>query len=214
MPDKKTIVFDLDGVLFNSVGLMSEITREEFPGITDEQILDLHRGNIHEEKRTTSLKRREATEEWWKERWQRYAREKALLPMYPGMRDLVIKLAKGFNLAINTSALDANTLPLLEQAGIKECFAIVGTKQLHQSKVEKFKIIADKFGQKPKELLFITDTIGDLREADLAGVPTILVTWGLHSRSYLESEPHPNVVATVDNVRELKDCINKIKKSN
>jgi phosphoglycolate phosphatase-like HAD superfamily hydrolase len=60
----------------------------------------------------------------------------------------------------------------------------------------------------PKEhTLFITDTLGDIREAEIADVPTVAVTWGAHDRSYFKQEEHKNIVAIVDSVDELKNFV-------
>ncbi len=54
----------------------------------------------------------------------------------------------------------------------------------------------------------MTDTLGDVREADIAGIPTIAVTYGAHNRSYFEREKHENLIAIVDTVKELEKTIN------
>lgn len=53
-------------------------------------------------------------------------------------------------------------------------------------------------------MIFITDTLGDIRDADLANVPTVAVTWGAHNRSFFNREPHKNLVKIVDDVEELQ----------
>ena len=86
-------------------------------------------------------------------------------------------------------------------------FDFVATKEVSNSKVEKFKIIEEKYGVTSQETLFITDTLGDVREADVAHVPTVAVTWGAHNRKYFTDEPHKNVIAIVDMVAKLKQII-------
>jgi phosphoglycolate phosphatase-like HAD superfamily hydrolase len=56
----------------------------------------------------------------------------------------------------------------------------------------------------PEESIFVTDTLGDLKEASIAQVPTIAVTYGAQSREHFTNEPYTHLVAIVDTVRELK----------
>ena len=73
--------------------------------------------------------------------------------------------------------------------------------------VDKFNLIAEKYGVENKDMIFITDTLGDIREAEIAGVPTIAVTWGAHDISYFTREQHTNLVKIVDTPEELESWI-------
>jgi phosphoglycolate phosphatase-like HAD superfamily hydrolase len=66
-------------------------------------------------------------------------------------------------------------------------------------------MIKEKYGVDSGDMIFITDTLGDIREADHEGVPTIAVTWGIHDHEYFNREPHDNLIAIVDSVSDLKD---------
>ncbi len=80
---------------------------------------------------------------------------------------------------------------------------------MSKSKVEKFRMMEEKYGVRKNDMLFITDTLGDIREADKAGVPTIAVTWGAHDTSYFHREPHENLIGVVSTVAELENFILK-----
>jgi phosphoglycolate phosphatase-like HAD superfamily hydrolase len=128
--------------------------------------------------------------------------------MFPGISDLLKELLHlGHLLVLNTNAYEYNCLPLLEYSGIKLMFDFVATADLSRNKTEKFKFIEDKHGLDKKDILFITDALGDIREADLAGIPTVAVTWGVHDRSYFTRESHNNLIGVVDTVDEIKDYI-------
>ena len=207
MKSKKVIVFDLDGVLLDSVSLMFSFSREKIPTITDDEIKNLHKGNIYEEDSKLNLPKIEETEEEREKRWGAYNKRKLAIPLYPGVKELVGELAKKYILAINTSAWDASTLPLLEKNGIKDSFSFIATSNINMNKVEKFKIIAEKFNKNPSELLFITDTLGDVIDAGALRIPTIVVTWGIHSREYFDEEAHKNIIAFVNTIKELENYI-------
>lgn len=203
MENKKIIIFDMDGVLFNSVDLMNNLTLSEFPGMTLQEAKDLHKGNIFEELEKLKHKRKKETEKEIKERREIYTKNKLKAPMYSGMKNLLIKLSKKYNLVINSSAKTVNCKPLLDRENIIKCFSFIATKEVHKRKVEKFKIIAEKFNQNIEDMLFVTDTIGDLREASEVGLPTIAVTWGMHDNEYFKKEKHDNLVAVAGGVEEL-----------
>jgi phosphoglycolate phosphatase len=194
----KIIIFDLDGVIIDSVDLMSALTRETFPEISHEEVKMLHRENIHEALHNTNWKRKIETEEEFSERLSLYAEKKLQAPLYPGMKDFLLSLSKKNTLVINTSAINSTCLPILESQGIRECFDFIATKEVHRSKIEKFKIIIEKYKKEPSELIFITDTVGDVKEAKEVGIPTIVVTWGLHQKEDFYDAPLDHILGFVD----------------
>lgn len=52
----------------------------------------------------------------------------------------------------------------------------------------------------PKDAVFITDTLGDIREARECDIDSIAVTWGFHERKTLEKG---NPIVIVSDPREL-----------
>ena len=67
------------------------------------------------------------------------------------------------------------------------------------------KIIFSKYGIGAKDCLFITDTLGDLKEAAEVNIKTVAVTWGFHSLKTLE-KGNPWVI--VNTSQELLATIN------
>ena len=112
-------------------------------------------------------------------------------------------------LVLNTNAYNRNLIPLLENSGIEKLFDFIASAEISKNKVEKFKLIEEKYGVDKKDLLFITDALGDVRDADMAQIPTIAVTWGVHDKSFFEREKHDNLIGVVDNVKQLSDFIKK-----
>jgi phosphoglycolate phosphatase-like HAD superfamily hydrolase len=209
MDRKNVIIFDFDGVLFDSVAFMYSFTQDEYLDLTHEEFKELHKGNIYESIGAMSARKRPEEKSARAERVALYTQNKSKAEMHAGMRDLVIKLAVTDHLVLNTSAVIENSLPLLEKQGILGCFSFFATKEVSPSKVEKFKVIAKKFDTDPQNMLFITDTLGDLREADTANVPTIVVTWGLHTKEDFGGEPHKNLVGFVNSAQELEEALKR-----
>jgi phosphoglycolate phosphatase len=205
---RKIIIFDLDGVLFDSCALTEQFLYDRYPGLTKEMQMEILCGNFHEELKKITLLKKEQTEEDAAARRALHAENKSKVPMYEGAKELLETLHKeGYILALNTSAYEKNCLPLLDRAGITALFDFLGTAEISKSKVDKFKVIEEKYGFDNKHVLFVTDTLGDIREADTANVPTVAVAWGAHDRSYFEREEHKNLIGIVDSFEELKHVI-------
>jgi phosphoglycolate phosphatase len=205
---RKIIVFDMDGVLFDSVAVTEQFLYDRYQGMTKEMQMEILCGNFHEELKKITIPKKELTEEAAEARRALHTENKSKVPMYEGAKELLEELHKeGYILALNTSAYAKNCLPLLERAGITALFDFLGTAEISKSKVDKFKVIEEKYGFDNQHVLFVTDTLGDIREADIAAVPTVAVTWGAHDRSYFTREEHKNVVGIVDSFDELKKNI-------
>ncbi len=194
----------MDGVLFNTIPLAREAFLSIHPGTTEEMYNELHSGNYHEEAgKLKHLKIPETAEEKSR-RLGAYAREKSRAELFAGIKDLLAECRdSGCRLVLNTNAYDRNCLPLLENVHIKDFFDFVASADTSTDKVAKFKMIADRYGVGAADMLFVTDALGDVRDAEKAKVPAIAVTWGVHDRFYLEKERHLNLIAIVSTVPEL-----------
>jgi HAD superfamily hydrolase (TIGR01549 family) len=207
---KNIIIFDLDGVLSDSTDHVLQFFLNIYPTLTKDMVDEMLTGNFPSEVEKLKLthKRITETEEQRKKRNEEYSNKKAGLPLHQGIKELLKALHnKSYTLVVNTSASERNCLPVLRQAGILDYFDVIATKELSVSKTEKFKLIADRYGLQPNQMIFITDTLGDIREADVANVPTVAVTWGAHGRSFFEREKHENLVKIVATVPELKSYL-------
>jgi HAD superfamily hydrolase (TIGR01549 family) len=206
----KVIIFDMDGVLIDSIKIAREFLKLGYPGLSDEIQKEIQCGNFHEEiKKYAHLKNPENEEEK-KARHIKYAEIKSQALLYGGTKEFLEKLhGMKYILTINTSAYDRNCFSVLEKTKIKQYFDFIATADFSKSKVEKFKFIKDKYKVDKKNILFITDTLGDVIEAEIADIPTVAVTWGGHDRSFFEREKHLNLISIIDSIEELKDFIEK-----
>lgn len=206
----KIIIFDMDGVIYDSIPIAEEFYLKSHPGMTSEMYKMMHSGNFHEESKKYSHFKIEETEEERLNRHILYAEIKRDSKMFDGMMDLLKDLHKdGYLLVLNTNAFNRNCLPLLEKSGITHLFDFIATAELSKSKIEKFKLIEDKYNITRENFLFITDSIGDVKEAEIAKVPTIAVTWGVHNKTFFEKGNYSSLVAVVNTVEELSQFIKK-----
>jgi HAD superfamily hydrolase (TIGR01509 family) len=208
--NKKIVIFDMDGVLIDSEVASREYMMGVYPTMTAEAHKELLCGNFHEEMQKFKLTNdaKPETPEEKEARQAAYAQKKLDCGLYEGIYDLVKELhTQGYILVVNTSAIERNSLPLLEKTGVSELFDFIATGEVSKSKVEKFAIIAEKYNAEVSDMLFVTDTLGDIREADTAHVPTVAVTWGAHDEAFFSREQHENLKGVVDSVGGLKQFI-------
>jgi len=207
---KKVIIFDMDGVIFDSIEMSYQQMLLTYPELTRDEHKHLSSGNFHDELEKykashPSIKRNEEEQALHR---TRYMALKLQSPLFPGIEKLLRDLhQQGHILVLNTSALERNSFPLLEKANLKHVFDFLATMDVSKSKVEKFAMIDKMYNASKKDTLFITDSLGDIREADIGGIPTIAVTWGIHDRAYFQREVHNNVLAIVDSTEELEQFI-------
>ncbi len=205
---KKVIIFDMDGVIFDSGEIAQNHIKNKYPSLTEEMHKEILMHNFYDGLAKIKHLKRPMSKEEEETLGLEYIEKKKQAPLYDGVLEFLEDLhSKEFILALNTSSMERNCMPLLEKDGIKKFFDFIGTKEVSRSKVEKFKIIREKYNVTNEEMLFVTDTLGDIREADEAGVPTVAVTWGVHDRGFFNLEPHPNLEKVVDTIEELKSHI-------
>lgn len=204
---KKIIIFDMDGVLFNTIPFARQNFIQRYPGVTERMYNDIHTGNYHEGVAQYDHLRIEETEEEKLMSREIYMKKKQETPLVDGMFDLLKVLhAEDFLLTVNTNAYERNCLPLFEKSGIRHLFNLITTAEYSKDKIEKFNIIFDTYGVSKGHSIFVTDALGDVRDAEKAGVPVIAVTWGVHDKEYFNGE-YQNLVAVVDTVSDLENEI-------
>ncbi len=198
----------MDGVLFDSIPFAEKYFLERHPGVTSKMYRELSSGNYLEEVKKYSNFKKNYTPEDEKKSAEWYTEQKKRTPLFKGIEELLADLhAKSYILALNTSAYKEKCLPLLIHSRIEQMFDFIGTAEVAKTKVEKFNLILRKYKVGKEDIVFVTDSLGDLKEAYISHIPTIAVTWGVHDRKHFLDPQYSNLIKIVDTVEDLRDTI-------
>lgn len=124
--------------------------------------------------------------------------------LIPGIADVIRALAPHFALSVLSTNTMGAIRRTLEQAGIASCFAHVFAGDVEPDKSKSIRrFLSDRtygFGrscspayretdgaERPNsdEVVLITDTVGDVKEARRCGIRAIGVAWGMHTQDQL-----------------------------
>jgi len=203
---KKLIVFDFDGPIVDSWALSYERAERDWPGMTEAEHRNLFNGNIIEELGKLGLRKYDYDQE------RKYMQEsfwprKLKLGPVEGMAQVIESLEK-YPMVINTSSSSRKVGVFLDDNNLSRFFSKIYGPELSTSKADRFRLIFKDYSVRPEDCLFITDTLGDVIEAEEAGVKSILVTWGYQGRGYFR-DIEDKVIAIVDTPEELLSIIDK-----
>jgi HAD superfamily hydrolase (TIGR01549 family) len=173
MDHKKVIIFDFDGVIIDSWEHAYRGNLRSWPDLKIEEHKNLFTGNVFEEasKLPPGKYSKEEDMRWFTEEHNLTKKD---LPVFPGIKEVIKHLSEIYTLVINTSADLASTKAYLEKHNIDFFDAIYGN-EISKNKAEKFKKILNDYGITPADCMFITDTVGDVKEALFVSIPTLVV---------------------------------------
>ncbi len=179
---KKLVLFDFDGVLVDSVDIAFQIHKKEDVNVTPEIHSRMSEGNFFEEAGKMPYIKLLPKEEFM----ARYT--PMLLEKQPieGMPELIRALHAECGFYVVSSAFENAIRDFLEQHALAGYFKEIMGAETHKLKSEKFRMIFKKENIPPADAVLITDTLGDIREANEVGLASVAFTAGLHSRELLE----------------------------
>lgn len=197
------LIFDYDGVLFDTAGIAYSLVSKEcrkycsVPIKTKEEFAELYKSNFYDAMKKRGVNRKDM-EKIKKESIKILSRKR--LHPHKGIGAAVRKLSKTHTLTVISSNYDAIMKKNLKRAGILDEFAFIMGTEEGESKRQKIKSLLKSAKAKKSEAVFITDTVGDIKEAKKAGVMTMGVVWGFHSKAMIaKSKP--------DYIAEKPECI-------
>lgn len=198
----RLIMFDFDGVIDNNYNLNFELCSKKFLNITVEEHKKQYDGNVHLERE--KLKEKDTGFDFLKclsdSRKDRKIEEKT--------KNTLVNLAKNFKLGIISSCHEYGIKDYLKNNQIENLFSFVYGLETHKLKTYKFEKILKEFSLKEDECIFITDTLGDILEANEVGISTIAVDFGYHERKRLEKGNPLKIISKFEELIEVVKNIN------
>ena len=198
----KAIIFDFDGVIHDTFDLhvtkIKEFMDSDFNG---EDLKKLHEGNINlqNDNKKVDTNRFDEYTHFVKED---FIKQKII----PEIKNVLIELSRNYDLYIISSGGENNIKTYLENNGVLNLFKYILGKETHDSKIHKFNMVIEKSKLNKEDFIFITDTLGDIIEANNIGIKTIAVTFGYHNELTLkQGNPYKIINHISEIIPEIKN---------
>ena len=192
----KNIIFDFDGILVDDIDLLLKVHNETLGVFSKKEQSELFKGNSPEGlKKYSKIK----IENFWT-KWKLNLKDFKITEESLGF----LKHEKTNNFIISSNKESIIERILKNSEATKYFKAILG-KDTHKSKIEKIKILKEKYGIELSETIFITDSSGDLKEAShFPELKTLGVTFGVHCRETLKTEKPDFVCDSWEGIKVLR----------
>ncbi|HSW56195.1 MAG TPA: HAD family hydrolase [Ignavibacteriaceae bacterium] len=195
-----TLLFDLDGTLLDSFPVHLEIFKTTFAQfgihLSEEEFLKTYSPNWYETYKAFGLRKEDwetADSFWLKEA------EKITARLFPGVKEILLKLDKYFTLGLVTSGSKSRVERDMKATSINIFFKTIVTGddiQTPKPSPEGLEIALRNLDKQPDEAIYIGDSSADYEMAKAAGVYFIGVTSEFNSLS----SNHPDY-----NIHSLND---------
>ena len=128
-----------------------------------------------------------------------YDRMAPFLPIFPVLH----ALKKDNILTVISSNVSRVIHVILSRYEFNGCFRDVLVADYGYSKEEKILHAMNSFQMEKERTFYVGDTVGDIKEARMAGVKTVAVTWGWHSKEKLETINPDYLIETPDDLLKI-----------
>lgn len=193
---KKLLIFDFDGVLEDTFDWNYEVAKKRYKNLKREDYRGWFDGNIYEHPTVKAAGPMNIIEYF-----EQYKKGFEYRIIKPEFKEMLIKLSRKYHLVIISSIDDDIINPYLKRNKIDNLFEEVWGIRKKTSKVEKFKDFLKLYEVDTNNCLFVTDTLGDIREANKVNIKSIGITWGYQTESSLK---RGNPIKIVDSMEELE----------
>jgi pyrophosphatase PpaX len=209
------VLFDLDGTLIDTIGLLLECARHTFEGRTpaptdEEWIAGIGTPLRNQFAAYTSS---EEEIEQLTQRYRAFQREHhdRLTAAFPGVLEVLDELeSRGHPMGIVTSKSNEMMDRGLEWVGImRHMKTRIGMDNAKRHKPDPHPVQAalEELEYEPSESIFVGDSPHDIASGNAAGVTTVAALWGPFSREQLEPLRPTHYL---ENIRDLPGLISRI----
>jgi len=205
----KHLLFDFDGVIVDSFQISFETTNLFLTNkMSENEYRARFNGNIYDTKEIDVLMHQNQEDNILDENdpfFKKYV--PLLLEIEPvkGIKEVLAELVKMHQMSIISSTISEPITRYLKKYDL-DYFESVYGGDIDKNKRRKIMAYLEKYNITPNEVLFITDTLGDIEEAKSTGVQAIAVNWGY------QAEPTLKLGAPVCVVHKVKELLTVIKK--
>lgn len=206
----KTLIFDFDGTLADTLGETRRIFNEIAPQyglreVPEEELAGLRHFSLNALLRHLNIpKRRVPT---LIARGTAIMRNSiATLPLISGIDEVLVDLRKDFDrFGILTSNASANVDLFLRSHGLRDTFDFISSTSKLTGKSRHIRSIRRTFSLGHGEMLYIGDEIRDVRASQKAGIPVAAVSWGFNSHESLAAHSPTHLFDHPKELRSLMD---------
>lgn len=200
MEKKKLVIFDFDGELVESLGVWYRMTQENNPGLNKQEYEAMSHGSYIDAFESKKLV-------YTEEGIRAYRQELYTIATPKPIVSFIEKNHSKYIFAVVSSGNENTIKNFLAKEGLEMYFSNVLGSETHKSKTNKLNDLLRIHSGTKSNVIFVTDTLGDILEANEAGVKSIGVLWGLHDRETLE-RGNPEII--IDDPALLEETIEKV----
>lgn len=196
----RAVLFDFDGVIHDTFEHSFEINKMIYLDLTIEEYQKWFDGNIYEGYTIS----KEKHEIFYKLNEKKFEG----LKIDSKIKKELENISKEYKLFVVTSNTEKIILKYFEENQANHLFTKVLGTETHKSKVEKFKMIMKEYNLAPEETIFVTDTLGDLLEANKLNIKSLAVNFGYHDEERLK---RGNPIKIISDFNEIAEFLEKQK---
>lgn len=202
--DRRFVFFDFDGVIADTLHVAFGTGKKICPAMSEEDHRRKFEGNVNDwfESGFGHSDACRHDLDWW----ELYLPEFEKAHPFPGSIRAVQDIAEKYRLAIISSTVSSPIMEFLKKYDAAHYFEDIFGNDVHPSKVEKMNMLFQRYSLSPEHCVFVTDTLGDMREAQRVNVGAIGVSWGFHEKERLQKG---NPFTIVDHPQELPAAVDE-----
>lgn len=205
----KAVIFDFDGVLVDSVEFWFRINQTAAKALEKNLskgvYLESFSGNIHLGLAENLKLKAKEMEKFFRIKHQLVDKfyNRRGLKFFSFVKGFIPRLYKQADLYIVTSSPKKAVRSLLARQGLNRYF-----KQIYGLNRKGKRLVLSRLAKKysAKNIIFVTDTIGDIKEGRAAGLKVCSVAWGFHKKKQLMAQK-PDIL--VSNFAQLSKLLLK-----
>ena len=207
------VLFDLDGTLIDSIGLLLECVHHTFEGRTPAPTDDEWIAGIGTplRKQLAAYTTNDDEIEQLVDRYRNYQREHhdRMTWAFPGVTDTLLELERrGHPMGIVTSKSNEMMDRGLEWVGImRHMQTRIGMDNAKKHKPDPFPVLMalEELGYSTDEAVFVGDSPHDIASGNAAGVISIAALWGPFTREQLEPLKPTRLIETITELPGVLD---------